>query len=68
MFAALGASLASGQELDAALRLAVAAGCLNATRHGLGTGTRQQIERLSSHIEIRELTAPVAEQRLADRG
>jgi 1-phosphofructokinase len=68
MFAALGASLASGQELDAALRLAMAAGCLNATRHGLGTGTRQQIQRLSSHIEIRELTAPVAGQRLADRG
>jgi 1-phosphofructokinase len=56
MFAALGASLASGQELDAALRLAMAAGCLNATRHGLGTGTRQQIEQLSHHITIRELT------------
>ena len=68
MFAALGASLASGQELDAALRLATAAGCLNATRHGLGTGTRQQIQRLGGHIEITELTAPVAEQRLADRG
>ena len=68
MFAALGASLAGGQELDAALRLAMAAGCLNATRHGLGTGTRQQIQRLSSHIEITELTAPVAEPRLADRG
>ncbi len=56
MFAALGASLASGQELDGALRLAMAAGCLNATRHGLGTGTRQQIEQLSHHITIRELT------------
>ncbi len=68
MFAALGASLAGGEELDAALRLAMAAGCLNATRHGLGTGTRQQIQQLSSHIEITELTAPVADQRLADRG
>jgi 1-phosphofructokinase len=58
MFAALGASLASGQELQAALRLAMAAGCLNATRHGLGTGTRQQIEQLSRHIEIGELTGP----------
>jgi 1-phosphofructokinase len=56
MFAALGASLASGQELDAALRLAMAAGCLNATRHGLGTGTRQQIQQLSSHIIIRALS------------
>jgi 1-phosphofructokinase len=56
MFAALGASLASGQQLDVALRLAMAAGCLNATRHGLGTGARQQIRQLSTHIEIRELT------------
>jgi 1-phosphofructokinase len=55
MFAALGASLAGGQGLDAALRLAMAAGCLNATRHGLGTGTRQEIQHLSRHIQIREL-------------
>jgi 1-phosphofructokinase len=55
MFAALGASLAAGQDLDSALRLAMAAGCLNATRHGLGTGTRDQIEQLSHHIEIHEL-------------
>lgn len=58
MFAALGASLASGQELDAALRLAMAAGALNATRHGLGTGTRQQIQRLSRHIEVNEMIRP----------
>ncbi len=56
MFAALGASLAGGQELDAALRLAMAAGCLNATRHGLGTGTRRQIQQLSHHIEIKRVT------------
>jgi 1-phosphofructokinase len=57
MFAALGASLAGGQELDSALRLAMAAGCLNATRHGLGTGTREQIEQLSRHIEVTELSS-----------
>ncbi len=68
MFAALGVSLASGQELDAALRLAMAAGCLNATRHGLGTGTRQEINRLSSHIEIKELIRPEGHQLLADHG
>jgi 1-phosphofructokinase len=56
MFAALGASMADGQELDVALRLAVAAGCLNATRHGLGTGTREQIQQLSHHIAINELS------------
>jgi len=56
MFAALGASLARDQDLEAALRLAMAAGCLNATRHGLGTGTHQQIQQLSGHIEITQLT------------
>jgi 1-phosphofructokinase len=55
MFAALGASLADGQPLESALRLAMAAGCLNATRHGLGTGTRAQIQQLSTHIGIREM-------------
>ena len=56
MFAALGAGLASGRDLEGALRLAMAAGCLNATRHGLGTGTRRQIEQLSRHIDITELS------------
>ena len=55
MFAALGASLAEGRDLAVALRLAMAAGCLNATRHGLGTGSRTQIEQLSRHIEITRL-------------
>jgi 1-phosphofructokinase len=55
MFAALGASLAGGQALESALRMAVAAGCLNATRHGLGTGTRQEVEQLSRHVEVKEL-------------
>ncbi len=55
MFAALGASIADGQELDVALRMAMAAGALNATRRGLGTGTREQIEQLSHHIAVREL-------------
>jgi 1-phosphofructokinase len=59
MFATLGASLAGGEQLDVALRLAMAAGCLNATRHGLGTGTRQQIRQLSDHIKVRELTRSV---------
>ncbi len=57
MFAALGASLAGGQGLEVALRMAMAAGCLNATRHGLGTGTRQEIEQLSRHVEVNVLSA-----------
>ncbi|HXW59729.1 MAG TPA: PfkB family carbohydrate kinase [Solirubrobacteraceae bacterium] len=58
MFAALGASLAADDDLTSALRVAMAAGCLNATRHGLGTGTREQIQRLSHHIEVEEVIAP----------
>jgi 1-phosphofructokinase len=67
MFAALGAGLASAQPLELALRMAMAAGCLNATRHGLGTGTRQQIEQLSTHIGIRELSRPVGREASVDR-
>ena len=57
MFAALGTSLASNVELEPALRMAMAAGCLNATRHGLGTGTHHEIEQLSHHVQIAELDA-----------
>ncbi len=58
MFAALGAALAEGRGMLAAMRLAMAAGCLNATRHGLGTGTPQEIRRLSAHVRVDELSAP----------
>lgn len=53
MFAATGVGLARGMEMLEALRLGMAAGALNATRRGLGTGTRQEIERLAPHVSIR---------------
>jgi 1-phosphofructokinase len=53
MFAALGVGLGSGLNLDDSLRLAVAAGALNATRHGLGSGHRAEIEQVARHIERR---------------
>jgi 1-phosphofructokinase len=55
MFAALGVGIARGQDVEEVLRLAMAAGCLNATRHGLGTGTREEIQHLSGHIAVEEL-------------
>jgi 1-phosphofructokinase len=55
MFAATGVGLARGMEMLDALRLGMAAGALNATRRGLGTGTRQEIERLAAHVTVQPL-------------
>jgi 1-phosphofructokinase len=53
--AGMATALAGGREFDHALRLGAAAGVLNVTRRGLGTGARDEIERLASHVEIRDL-------------
>jgi 1-phosphofructokinase len=39
------------------LRLAVAAGALNVTRRGLGSGQRADIERLGEAVQVRPLAA-----------
>jgi len=53
MFAATGVGLARGMSMIDALRLGMAAGALNATRRGLGSGTRDEIERLAAHVTVR---------------
>ena len=52
MTAALAACIVNGLPANDGLALAVAAGALNATRRGLGTGERSQIERLAEAVEI----------------
>lgn len=54
MFGALGVCLGRGMAIEEAARFAVAAGAVNATRHGLGSGNAQDIERLVPEIKIRE--------------
>lgn len=53
MFAAVGVGLSRGMSMIDALRLGMAAGALNATRRGLGSGTREEIERLAAHVTVR---------------
>lgn len=53
MTAALAVSVARGWPLDDAVRLACAAGLLNVSRHGLGSGRRESIEQIADTVELR---------------
>ena len=57
MFAALGLAATRKLSFEDSLRLASAAGALNATRHGLGSGSRAEIERLADTVRIRRHAA-----------
>jgi 1-phosphofructokinase len=59
MTGALAAGLARGMPLREAVPLAVAAGTLNVTRRGLGTGQRRAIEELAGVVRLRRVD-PVA--------
>jgi 1-phosphofructokinase len=48
----LAVGLARGLETTTLLRLAGAAGAVNVTRHGLGTGQRGDIEEFTQHITV----------------
>ena len=49
----------TGGELEDALRMGAAAGALNATRRGLGTGTRAEIEQIAHTVRLTELADPL---------
>ena len=53
--AALAAGLMRQQSIEESIRFAAAAGTLNVTRHGLGTGRFEDIVDLSQHVQIRPL-------------
>jgi 1-phosphofructokinase len=57
MTAALAMAIASGMEGPDALRLATAAGAMNVTRAGRGTGRLEDIEVLAGKVEVHEVTA-----------
>jgi 1-phosphofructokinase len=52
MTAALALGIHRGLSTEALLRLAAAAGALNVTRRGLGSGRREDIETLASRVEV----------------
>jgi 1-phosphofructokinase len=55
MTAGLAVGVGRGLRLAEAARLGAAAGALNVTRRGLGTGHREQIERFAEQITVREV-------------
>jgi 1-phosphofructokinase len=55
MTAGIAAALARGEEFDVAVRLGAAAGALNVTRFGLGTGDGSAVVRLMAHIRLHHI-------------
>lgn len=53
--AGMTAELARGRNLLDAVRFGAAAGALNVTRRGLGSGSRREIELLARHVDVVEL-------------
>lgn len=58
MTAAIAVARASGRTLVEAVSLGVAAGALNVTRHGLGTGYADQVERFAREVTVRDVDQP----------
>lgn len=60
MTAAISAGLALGKTIEESLKLGAAAGALNVTRHGLGSGRRESVESLAKRVKLTALSRPKA--------
>jgi 1-phosphofructokinase len=60
MTGALAAALSEGAPIENAMRRAVAAAAMNVRRRGLGTGSRDTIERLAPRVTLEPLDGPRA--------
>lgn len=58
--AALASALVAGDALVDAVALGAAAGALNVTRHGLGTGDAETIHRLRERVEVQRVSVEEA--------
>ncbi|MDH6180666.1 1-phosphofructokinase [Microbacteriaceae bacterium SG_E_30_P1] len=56
--AGIAAALGRGSTPEEAVRLGAAAGALNVTRHGLGTGDAETIARFTELVDVRQVTGP----------
>lgn len=61
MTAGIAAALASGRELVDALRLGVAAGAVNVSRHGLATADRESVGRILDAVVAEPIDGPIDE-------
>jgi fructose-1-phosphate kinase PfkB-like protein len=55
MMGAIAAQLAHGTDLPEALVCGAAAGAVNFLHHGLGTGSRREVEELMAEVELRSI-------------
>jgi 1-phosphofructokinase len=58
MTAGVAAVLARGGDLGEAVRTGAAAGALNVTRHGLGTGSSEAIAEVAEHVTLTPMRSP----------
>jgi 1-phosphofructokinase len=55
MMGAVAAMLSRGREMQEALVLGAAAGAVNFLHHGLGTGSRREVDELAAEVQLRAL-------------